>query len=445
MAYVGKTPKFEGVTVSKTASGASVPVSVANNSNTASSKAVISATVAGASADDAVYQAVVSGVTTWSWGVDNSASDAWVLSAGATLGTNNAISVSTSGVPTLTTPVLGVATATSINKVAITAPATGSTLTVADGKTLTASNTLTFTGTDSSTVAFGAGGTAAYVDGALGNATATTLNKVTLTTPATGSTLTVADGKTLTASNTLTMTATDGSTAAFGAGGTVAYVANKLSAFAATTSSELAGVISDETGTGSLVFNAGPAFTTLSASADANPVAGFANSAASASSSSRIVAARFTTDDDCIGGYFYSCTNKANSTIGRIEAASNTTVSYTTSSDKRIKTALSQFNGLDILDSLAVGSFQWKDKPSDAGPRPLSDKEIERGGNGVEYGVLAQDAFAVFPQAVSVGTDELTEDGHLETPWAVDYSKFVPVLMDAVKRLAARVAELEAK
>lgn len=65
--------------------------------------------------------------------------------------------------PSLTTPSLGVATATSINKVAITAPATGSTLTVADGKTLTASNTLTFTGTDGITVAFGSGGSIAYL------------------------------------------------------------------------------------------------------------------------------------------------------------------------------------------------------------------------------------------------------------------------------------------
>lgn len=60
---------------------------------------------------------------------------------------------------TLTTPVLGVATATSINKVAITAPATSATLTIADGKTLTASNTLTFAGTDGSTLNVGAGGT----------------------------------------------------------------------------------------------------------------------------------------------------------------------------------------------------------------------------------------------------------------------------------------------
>jgi hypothetical protein len=48
---------------------------------------------------------------------------------------------------TLTTPVLGVATATSINKVTITAPATSATLTIADGKTLTASNTITLAGT----------------------------------------------------------------------------------------------------------------------------------------------------------------------------------------------------------------------------------------------------------------------------------------------------------
>lgn len=40
------------------------------------------------------------------------------------------------------------------NKVTITAPATGSTLTIADGKTLTASNSLTLAGTDSTTMTF---------------------------------------------------------------------------------------------------------------------------------------------------------------------------------------------------------------------------------------------------------------------------------------------------
>ena len=201
--------------------------------------------------------------------------------------------------PTLITPTLGVADATTINKVTLTAPATGSTLTIADGKTLTASNTLTFTGTDASSVAFGAGGTVAYVanklsvfaatssselagvisdetgTGALvfantptlvtpvlGVATATTINKLTITAPTTSATLTVADGKTLTASNTLTFTGTDGSSAAFGVGGIVAYKGTSLAQFAATTSSELAGVISDETGSGALVFATSPTLIT---------------------------------------------------------------------------------------------------------------------------------------------------------------------------------------
>ena len=96
----------------------------------------------------------------------------------------------------------------------------------------------------------------------LGVASATSINKVAITTPATSATLTIADGKTLTANNTLTFTGTDSSSVAFGTGGTVAYTANKLSTFAATTSAELAGVISDETGSGALVFATSPTFTT---------------------------------------------------------------------------------------------------------------------------------------------------------------------------------------
>jgi len=56
--------------------------------------------------------------------------------------------------PSFTTPTLGVASATSINKVALTAPATGSTLTIADGKTLTVNNTITLSGTDSTVMTF---------------------------------------------------------------------------------------------------------------------------------------------------------------------------------------------------------------------------------------------------------------------------------------------------
>jgi hypothetical protein len=71
---------------------------------------------------------------------------------GATGTTSTNLVFSTS--PTLVTPTIGVATATSINKMAITAPATSSTLAIADGKTFTVNRTLTLTGTDTTTMTF---------------------------------------------------------------------------------------------------------------------------------------------------------------------------------------------------------------------------------------------------------------------------------------------------
>jgi hypothetical protein len=81
-------------------------------------------------------------------GIPNSTGSAWGTSYSVT-GTGTVVALATS--PSFTTPSLGVATATSINKVAITAPASSATLTIADGKTLTANNSLTFSGTDGTT------------------------------------------------------------------------------------------------------------------------------------------------------------------------------------------------------------------------------------------------------------------------------------------------------
>lgn len=56
--------------------------------------------------------------------------------------------------PSLVTPSLGVATATSINKLQIIAPATSATLAVANGKDFVVSNSLTLAGTDFTTMTF---------------------------------------------------------------------------------------------------------------------------------------------------------------------------------------------------------------------------------------------------------------------------------------------------
>lgn len=65
--------------------------------------------------------------------------------SGATVGQTSA---------TLVTPNIGVATATSVNKVAITAPATSATLTIGNGKTATFNNSVAFSGTDSTVMTF---------------------------------------------------------------------------------------------------------------------------------------------------------------------------------------------------------------------------------------------------------------------------------------------------
>lgn len=105
-----------------------------------------------ASGTNVVMSALNSKAVTFPWAVTvtGHVTLEGVTSTGAT-GTG-AIVFATS--PTLVTPVLGVATATSINKVAITAPATSATLTIADWKTLTISNSITFAGTDSTTMTF---------------------------------------------------------------------------------------------------------------------------------------------------------------------------------------------------------------------------------------------------------------------------------------------------
>jgi hypothetical protein len=155
--------------------------------------------------------------------------------------------------PTLGTPVSG--TLTSCTGLPLSTGVTGI-LAVANG------GTGVTTSTGSGSVVLSTSPTLATPT--LGAATATSINKVAITAVATGSTLTIVDGKTLGVSNTLTFNGTDSSTINFGSGGTVVYAAAGISQFAAssTSSSQLATVMSDETGTGALVFNTSPSLIT---------------------------------------------------------------------------------------------------------------------------------------------------------------------------------------
>jgi hypothetical protein len=97
----------------------------------------------------------------------------------------------------------------------------------------------------------------------IGVATATSVNKVTITAPATSATLTLANGSSLITSGAFdtTITTTANTTVTLPTSGTLATTGN-LSQFSSTTSSQLAGIISDETGTGNLVFSNSPVLVT---------------------------------------------------------------------------------------------------------------------------------------------------------------------------------------
>lgn len=148
------------------------------------------------------------------------------LEAVTTTGTGSAVKATS---PTLVTPTLGVATATSIN-----------------GTTIPSTKTLVVT-TDKLSVlaATSSSELAGVISDETGSGSLVFATSPTLVTPTLGvATATSINGTSIPSSKTLVVTT------------------DKLSALAATSSSELAGVISDETGSGSLVFANSPTLTT---------------------------------------------------------------------------------------------------------------------------------------------------------------------------------------
>lgn len=109
--------------------------------------------------------------------------------------------------------------------------------------------------------------------------------------------------------------------------------------------------------------------------------------------------------------------NAAGTLVGTI-AETSTGVAYNTTSDERLKEDLKAFDAGNIIDNTNVYDFAWKS----TGER--------------SYGVIAQQANEVYPAAVSYDKDQ--------DWWGIDYSKYVPVLLQELKALRARVAMLEA-
>lgn len=172
------------------------------------------------------------------------------LSANVTLLGNS--TTGTGSIVRATAPTVGVLTATSVNKVTVTAPATGSTLTIQDGFTLTADGNATVSGTntgDQTTVSGNAGTATALA----ANPADCSANNFATAIDASG-TLTCAQVS-LTAGVTGTLPVANGGTG-------ITSLGTGVATFLGTPSSaNLLAALTDETGTGAAVFGTNPTIT----------------------------------------------------------------------------------------------------------------------------------------------------------------------------------------
>lgn len=203
-------------------------------------------------------------------GVITSTGNATVIASQTGTGTKFVVDTS----PTLVTPTLGVATATTVNKITVTQPATGATLTIANGAILTASATASVSGTNTGDNATNTtysslvsnathtgdatGSTALTVvkiNGVLMSGLGTGILKNTTTTGvpsiATAGTDYVVPAGALGTPSSGTLTSCTGLPIATGVSGLATGVATFL---ATPTSANLKSAITDESGAGSLVF-----------------------------------------------------------------------------------------------------------------------------------------------------------------------------------------------
>jgi len=109
--------------------------------------------------------------------------------------------------------------------------------------------------------------------------------------------------------------------------------------------------------------------------------------------------------------------HQSGSVVGTISVTGSATA-YNTSSDRSKKENFRSFDGLAMVEATMTYLHDWKGLPDE----PSS------------YGVIADEALDVLPRAVS------GSPGNMQ----VDYSKYVPILLNACKTLAARVDALEA-
>ena len=211
----------------------------------------------------------------------------------------------------------------------------------------------------------------------------------------------------------------DGSTVG---GKEAALINNPLSQFASTTSAQLAGIISDETGSGSLVFGTSPTINNavlLTPNIGTPSFAVMTNATGTAAGLTANIANNINvTNDTSTNATRYPIF--ADGTTGAVaESVSSTKLTfnpssglltstdYNSSSDKRLKKSIKQIDGaLDKVNKLKGVSFEWKESGTQA------------------LGLIAQDVEKVIPELVT------TDDNGFK---GIRYNNIIAVLVEAIK------------
>lgn len=125
--------------------------------------------------------------------------------------------------------------------------------------------------------------------------------------------------------------------------------------------------------------------------------------------------------------HLFGINNPTPINIGSILRLSNTNaVSFSTTSDYRLKEDLKEINGLEKVLAIKVYDFKWKGLDS------RTD------------GVIAHELQEILPYAVNGEKDGLDKNGN-PSYQGVDYSKIVPILIKSIQELQAKIVTLESK
>ena len=165
----------------------------------------------------------------------------------------------------------------------------------------------------------------------------------------------------------------------------------------------------------------------VAANSASGGVVGFYDSDVSCSIGNIILRLAFTHDDDCTNSSFIHFADSGG-TIGSVYAGNANSVVFSTVSDERLKENIVDASSqLNTVKNIKVREFDWKKDGTH------------------QVGFIAQELNSIVPEAVSEGSDDVTEH-----PWGVDYGKLTPYLVKAIQEqqttieaLTARIATLE--